>query len=189
MSLLGGIGDAIGGAVGDIAEFAGDVVTGDLKGAAGNLLDLTGDAAQLAGIAAPIVGMFNPVAGMALGAGSSVVGDLIGDITKSDAKQNKSNNFGKLASQAQLSNFAGEGGAIAGGGDIFAQLASLVGEKLEQNIESLIAKGKSIDAAGDKTFEASSAFIGEQERMKFVSQALGQLIPAVGQASQNVAKA
>jgi len=194
MSLLGGIGDAIGGALGNAADLAGDVLTGDLTGAAGDLLDLTGDAAQLAGIAAPVVSMFNPLAGMALGAGSSVVGDLIGDITKQDAQQNKQNNFGKLTANAGVISGANQalgdvGGAAIGGGDLFAQLAALVGEKLQQNVDSLIQKGKDIDAGGDKTFEGSSQFIGEQEKMKFVSQALGQLLPAVGQSLQNVSKA
>jgi hypothetical protein len=189
MSLLGGIGDAIGGALGNAADLAGDVLTGDLTGAAGDLLDLTGDAAQLAGIAAPVVSMFNPLAGMALGAGSSVVGDLIGNITKQDAQQNKQNNFGKLTANAGAAqNAIGETAGV-GGGDLFAQLAALVGEKLQQNVDSLIQKGKDIDAGGDKTFEGSSQFIGEQEKMKFVSQALGQLLPAVGQSLQNVSKA
>jgi len=190
MSLLGGIGDAIGGAIGDAADLAGDVLTGDLKGAAGDVLDLTGDAARLAGIAAPVVSMFNPIAGMALGAGSSVIGDLIGDITKQDAQQNKQNNFGKLTANAGV--IGGAQNAVSeatGGGDIFAQLAALVGEKLQQNVDSLIQKGKDIDAKGDKTFQGSSEFIGEQEKMKFVSQALGQLLPAVGQSLQNVSKA
>lgn len=79
-------------------------------------------------------------------------------------------------------------GALPPGGDIFAQLAALIGEKLTENLQSLIDKGKAIDASGDKTFEAASSFAGETEKTKVISASLGEVIPAIGESLEKVSK-
>jgi hypothetical protein len=167
--------DSIGDALSDVTDLVSDIANGDIAGALDNVADL-------AQAAAPIVSMINPAAGMALGAGGSLLDKVIADGVQSDVIRR-----GKEQVKADGSTGGGE---IEG--DIFAQLAAIVGEQMTKGIENLRDQAKALDGAkasdGSNALDLAAQFTGEQEKLKFLSTSLGNLLPTIGTASTNVAR-
>jgi hypothetical protein len=161
----------------NVTDLVKDVIEGDFTGA----LD---DVAKLAQEAAPIVSLVNPAAGMALGAGGSILDKVIADGVTSDVIR-------RAKEQVKADGSTG-GGAGVEGGDIFAQLAAIVGDQMTKGIENLQKQAASLDGAraedGSNALDLAAKFTGEQEKLKFLSTSLGNLLPTVGTASNNVAR-
>jgi len=168
--------DAIGDAFGDVTDLVGDLANGDIAGVLDNVADL-------AQTAAPFVSMVNPAAGMALSAGGNILDKVIADGVQSDAIRR-----GKERVNADGS--TGGGGEIEG--DIFTQLAAIVGDQMTKGIQNLQEQAKALDGArakdGSNALDLAAQFTGEQEKLKFLSTSLGNLLPTIGTASTNVAR-
>ena len=171
--VIGSITDA----VGDVVDLASDLASGDIAGAIDNVTDL-------AKAAAPIVSLVNPAAGMALGAGASILDKVIADGVTSDVIR-------RAKEQVKADGSTG-GGTGVEGGDIFAQLAAIVGDQMTKGIENLQKQAALLDGAraedGSNALDLAAKFTGEQEKLKFLSTSLGNLLPTVGTASNNVAR-
>ena len=169
--------DSIGDALSDVTDLVSDLANGDIAGALDNVADL-------AQAAAPIVSLVNPAAGMALGAGGSILDKVINDGVQSDAIR-------RAKEQVKADGSTG-GGAGVEGGDIFAQLAAIVGDQMTKGIENLQKQAAALDGAraddGSNALDLAAKFTGEQEKLKFLSTSLGNLLPTVGTASTNVAR-
>jgi hypothetical protein len=166
---------AIGDFVSDAVDFVGDVASGDIAGALDNVADM-------AQAAAPIVALINPAAGMALGAGGGLLDKVVSDGVQNDAIRR-----GKERAAA-----GGGGGTAEVEGDIFTQLAAIVGDQLEKGIENLKSRASELDGQraddGSNSLGLAAQFTGEQEKLKFLSTSLGSLLPTVGTSIVNVSR-